>query len=160
ERAPAPTRISRAEDPGSTRTRPENRDESGSAEDAPRVAEVRLNDGIRLTLGSPEPLPGLALLEPSPERLASVGSTSQWRPESTDRARNTASAPTVAADRLSRGDTVKRDVSPETPPALTVDSQDILSQAEARLDALSTYEVRLSRIERIRGQIQLEEDML
>ncbi len=40
------------------------------------------------------------------------------------------------------------------------DSKAILSQAEARLDALQTYQVKISRLERVNGQLQPEEDIL
>ena len=49
-----------------------------------------------------------------------------------------------------------------TPPrtAEVLDTKAILAQAEARLNGMNTYQVKISRIERVGGQLQPEEDIL
>ncbi len=49
-----------------------------------------------------------------------------------------------------------------TPPrkAEVLDAKAILAQAEARLNGMNTYQVKISRIERVGGQLQPEEDIL
>jgi hypothetical protein len=44
--------------------------------------------------------------------------------------------------------------------ASTVDPKTLLSRAEARLDAMKTYQVKIARLEKVNGALQPEEDIL
>jgi hypothetical protein len=123
------------------------------------------NTTIRVSLGRPEPLPGLANRTAPGVSIASKGPApaSQWKADTesgpSDRERDlglTAEGndaadrelPTRVADRSAPA------------PAPAADWKEILSRAEDRLDALRSYQMKVSRIERVNGQLQPEEDIL
>jgi Protein of unknown function (DUF1571) len=127
---------------------------------APKGSTGSDDNTIRVSLGRPEPLPGVALASAPPRRQASTGIAPQWKADKTD---------SIAGDDADvRRSEEERDI-PETEPTRqagreqrtpTVDWKAILSRAEAKLDALQTYQMRVSRLERVNGQLQPEEEIL
>jgi Protein of unknown function (DUF1571) len=115
---------------------------------------------IRVTLGRPEPLPSPAHPATATGELASKPSSSRWNAERTKRIGERQNVPPPLQ--------VARDATKETAPraknpvgeAEGIDPKAILAQAEARLEGMNTYQVKISRIERVGGQLQPEEDIL
>jgi hypothetical protein len=117
---------------------------------------------VRVTLGRPEPLPIGAQPATAIGELASKPSSSRWKPEGSTRIRETESVPAplqVAGE--ARRETVPAPKANDLPrKAEELDSKAILTGAEAHLKGLNTYQVKISRIERVSGQLQPEEDIL
>jgi hypothetical protein len=130
---------------------------------------------VRVSLGAPEPLPGVALADSAENRsqkLAATGRAPSWKREKTDSSLASGLPLSQPAD----GDDVKNQapsVIPEreqaagpaetsdTPkPSPDVDAAALLARAQARLDGMKTYKVKISRLERVNGQLQPEEDIL
>ncbi len=107
-----------------------------------------------VTLGRPEPLPALAL-DAQSRKLTSAVSSGSWRPERTTVPSAPASGPETPrpddSRRLASGPAESVDGSLEKPNASEAEA--ILAQAEAKLRALKTYKVKVSRIERVGGQL-------
>jgi Protein of unknown function (DUF1571) len=126
------------------------------------------DETIRVTLGTPQPLPPLpadatlASARPAWSREADID-----RDQSPDRAN--------PAPRLTRREE-QSDPDPAAPasgpapgwPAAAAkrstptgeDARDILARSEAKLRSLDTYQVKMSRIERVDGRLQPEEEFL
>jgi hypothetical protein len=123
---------------------------------------------IQVTLGPPEPLPGLA--EPSPRvhdtdlattRSSSSPSIDNRRPIEADRG---------PSPRLARHDDDPDDDRRNTRKTKTSrpkpreneggDAKAILARSEARLQSLKTYQVKISRTERVGGRILPEEQII
>jgi len=120
------------------------------------------DDGsIRVSLGRPEPLPALTRADAPPENLASTASpTPPWRTEGTARDLDDLPGLTSPAERdESARESPARLVERSRPDAAT-DPKALLAQAKVNLDALKTYQVKISRQERVQGQLQAEEDIL
>ena len=152
-------------------TRPTNelaattdRDASSSVS-APTTTPVG-DKTIRVTLGSPEPLRSCAQPTTANGNFASTLSSSQWKAEGSKRCPETVNekeaVPTpIQVAAKSRSGTAlapKANTPPRT--AEVLDTKAILAQAEARLNGMNTYQVKISRIERVGGQLQPEEDIL
>jgi hypothetical protein len=130
---------------------------------AARTRPARRGNGdepLEVTLGSPEPLPGLAL-EESRQKLATANASVPWKADRTN---------PKLEDEPALAGPVDRDQVNATPPALVAndskpaaskaDSAMILARAEAKLDALKSYQVKMSRRERVGGQLQPEEKIV
>ena len=106
------------------------------------------------------------------QKLATAGPAPSWKPERKD-------APSESGPALSQpvdGDEIKdqpptvvvrgEPVSTPAPDSdaaktpRTADQASLLARAEARLNGMKTYKVKISRLERVNGQLQPEEDIL
>jgi hypothetical protein len=127
---------------------------------APKSPASADDNTIRVSLGRPEPLPGVALALAPPGRPVSAGTGPQWKAD-----KNESPAGNVAD--VSRP-TPEQDIEETEPasqaqreePATNGDWKAILTRAEAKLDTLQTYQMRISRQERVNGQLQPEEEIL
>jgi hypothetical protein len=127
---------------------------------------------IRVSLGRPEPLPGLNRANGAPEMLVSTRSTPTWKSETKELTDPEPSSRKPAEPRESSGLALSRPADRGRPsvraaiPASAADasaevnSKALLSRAAARLDGLQNYQVKLTRLERVNGQLQPEEDVL
>ena len=127
------------------------------------------DETIRVTLGAPEPLPVM----PRPEE-ATLASASVPTTRDTDRGTSripTGRSPDLAPDR--QGDERPGSVvaasapaprRPATQPSRSAPSSDdaraILARSEAKLRSLDTYQVKMSRVERVDGRLQPEEEVI
>jgi hypothetical protein len=130
------------------------------------------DETVSVSLGRPEPLPGLARAGQAPERLASLGSKPQWKAEAIARPDDDGSSLSQPVERQDLPQTAtiplaKRaepsapaEPSPRAEAAPDVDANAILSKAEARLGAMEKYQVKITRLERVRGVLQPEEDIV
>jgi Protein of unknown function (DUF1571) len=128
---------------------------------APKTSAGADDDTVRVSLGRPEPLPGVGLAVASSGKPASTaGTNSQWK---ADKEASTADTVADRADARDRSETVEAEPARPEPKQRSVAKADwkaILSRAESRLESMQTYQMRVSRLERVGGQIQPEEDIL
>ena len=163
---------------------------SRAGKTAASAAPVR-DDGLRVTLGPPEPLPALSLPAPlaSPDTaLASNASPSPSERElasnaSPSPAKRDRTSPEAVAEPESATDSTpqlaghgddgaddrehsdepvakpspKRPVKPASPSG---DARAILVQSRDKLESLSTYQVKISRTERVNGRLLPEEQIV
>ncbi len=136
------------------------------------------DDGLRVTLGPPEPLPALSHPAPLASPDATLASNTFPSPADRDRPPPEAVAEsksaTDAAPRLAghgdegaddRGNpnepvaspSPKRPVKPASPAR---DAQSILAQSRNKLDSLATYQVKISRTERVNERLLPEEQIV
>jgi len=133
---------------------------SGKHSDAAASTDPDRDGRTYVTLGRPETLPALAL-DAQSRKLASTGSSALWRPERT----TVPSAPTTEPETLRPDESRKlalaapESVNEVPEQANASEAAAILAQAEAKLRALKTYKVKVSRIERIGGQLQPSEEV-
>jgi hypothetical protein len=127
------------------------------------------DETIRVTLGTPEPLP----VTPSPAdaTLASARGPSSPQDDRETSRTPTARSPAPTLDRQAE-DLPESAVAasapapkrPETPASrATPSSKDvraILARSEAKLQSLGTYQVQMSRVERVDGRLQPEEEVI
>jgi len=135
-------------------------DES-SPESAPTVQSGG-EKTIRVTLGRPEPLRTPAQPATATGELASKPSSSRWN---TEAAKRNGEIENVRPPLQVAGEATRETATAplaNNPPrkAEVIDPKAILAQAEARLNRMNTYQVKISRIERVGGQLQPEEDIL
>jgi hypothetical protein len=120
------------------------------------------DESIRVTLGRPEPLPALARSTPSTTKLASTRFSSQSKGDQQVSRSDAIEAPArsqtaAGADSSGQGeDPVARRA---RQPAKD-DPESLLSQAEARLETLNTYQAKITRTERVSGRLQPDEEIL
>lgn len=135
-----------------TRESPERPAAGGSAS-SPR------NERVHVTLGRPEPLPAVALLAPGP-KLAGAERSGSWRagqparrsePAELARARSDESREVALATAAS--------VKNAAEPSHAQEGRRELAQAEAKLRGLKTYKLKVSRVERVAGQLQPPEEL-
>jgi hypothetical protein len=123
---------------------------------------ARRDDTIRVSLGRPEPLPGVGFALASTERPASTAAASSpWKadPKKEPVSESVAElSDTVAPDEIREPEPTRSAEAPRS--ARSEDWKTILTRAEAKLGALQTYQMRVSRLERVGGQIQPEEEIL
>ena len=117
-----------------------------------------------MTLGRPEPLLSAAEPPTATGELGSKPSSARWDVEGTKRSGKSQqdSPPLQVAGELTRQ---KAPATPANKPARkrkteSPDAKAILAQAQARLNGMNTYQVKISRIERVGGQLQPQEDIL
>jgi hypothetical protein len=157
-------------------------DTKKSDDKTPRLTTARARDdenAIRVTLGRPESLPvvGAPLSDSPPDRaIASAASPGGWKKEGErlaqsdprevdDRASEPLSEPrelarsTVAPRKRKRPATSEKSLVAENRP--DVDQvQEILNRAKAKLRTIETYQVTMTRVERVNGKLQPEEEVL
>ncbi len=147
-------------EPGSSTELAATTGQSGNNSGAGASTEPARDARTYVTLGRPEPLPAFAL-ESQSRKLASAASSGSWRPERTTVPSAGASEPeTPRPDdfpTLASGAAEPVNGSLEKPNANEAEA--ILAQAEAKLRALKTYRVKVSRIERIGGQLPPPEEL-
>src|SRR5208282_5521294 len=116
---------------------------------------------IRVTLGRPESLP--TLKDPADAggpMLASAGVTN-WRRGNSAVESETAPRPDKSRTRYSAGQNATDDLAEQRrTPNRDEKLQAVLATARDRLDALSTYQVNITRVERVGGQMQAEEEVV
>jgi hypothetical protein len=113
---------------------------------------------IRVTLGRPEPLRSPDQPPAGSDEVASKPSSSRWTADGTkrgDESQHDSSPMRTAGD-------VKAPTAAKKPAkkAELPDAKAILAQAEAHLSGMNTYQVKISRIERVGGQLQPAEEIL
>src|SRR5262249_55715616 len=117
------------------------------------------DETVRVTLGRPEPLPGLADASRATADLAAGSRMSPGEPDrptkevDSGRARPARDRGPLARTRAAAG---TKPPSPRDAP----DARAILARCESQLRALDTYQVHMSRIERVGGRLQPEEDVI
>jgi hypothetical protein len=129
---------------------------------APRAAQSRRSDpddGIRVTLGPPEPLPGL-VAGTRPGRLAAAAGAPQWKADQSDRDRENIEIAAAPADRPGPDDSGRAEFEDPAHPPNDPDSGVLLAAAQTKLDKLKAYQVAITRQERVEGQLQPQEDIL
>jgi hypothetical protein len=125
-------------------------------------------ESIRVSLGRPEPLPGVALALSSRKRPETGADGSPSKTDSTaapdiDR---TEAPGTVLGDRsrladgVETGKTGPHEITTRPRVTQSDDGKSILAAAEAKLSGLNSYQMRVSRLERVNGELQPEEDIL
>jgi Protein of unknown function (DUF1571) len=135
---------------------------STTARTSPKVAD----ESIRVALGRPEPLPGLVLAAAERPRPASTGSAPRWKSETDDPTHVSSPGLSPPGERHGSKDEPRAQLaergerSSPAGPSREFDSAALLARAEARLDAMQTYQVKITRLERVSGQLQPEEDIL
>jgi hypothetical protein len=115
---------------------------------------------IRVSLGSPEPLPGVARALAQPVNIASANGGARWKADSStldDEEVPGLSAP--AAREPSPRDT-RSQLAQRAPAGSGPDPDTLLAKAETKLKSLTSYQVKATRQERVGGQLQPVEDLL
>ncbi len=127
---------------------------------APTGAAGPDDNTIRVSLGRPEPLPGVALALAPPGRQVSAGTGPQWQADKSESpAANVADVSRRArAQDIHETEPVRQ--AEREQPSPNADWKAILSRAEAKLDSMQTYQMRVTRLERVNGQLQPEEEIL
>jgi hypothetical protein len=111
-----------------------------------------------VTLGRPEPLPALALDAQSP-KLAGTARSSSWRSEeSTKRSSTAEPAPMDDSGVLALASSKPATETPD--PSRGREGRAVLASAEAKLRSLTTYKLKVSRVERVGGQLQPAEELV
>ncbi len=120
------------------------------------------DDSIRVTLGAPEPITGSATPD---ESLADQLQPARGRPvrpaPEPESSPAEESEPPIAVAEVSRP--TPRPAPTRSKPAAQPaksDAKTILAKAEAKLQSLDTYQVRMQRIERVGGKLQPEEEVI
>jgi hypothetical protein len=123
---------------------------------------------LRVTLGRPESLPTLRDAgAPGGPALAMGAKTSWHRPGDGEprggQGAYQAPQKAMTRDAVARGDqeTPKRTAGRKPAPASPEDTlRAVMGKARSRLEAMSTYQVKITRVERVGGQLQPEEEAL
>ncbi|HZW32719.1 MAG TPA: DUF1571 domain-containing protein [Isosphaeraceae bacterium] len=127
------------------------------------AAQPVRDETVGVTLGRPEPLPALAAPVTPETDLAASRSMSPGK--LAQGAGAGASSPAAGPVRPAGGrrttDQTRRAAGRGQPgPPTSPDGRTILAQSEAQLRALDTYQVQMSRRERVGGQLQPEEEVI
>src|SRR5262249_48931658 len=121
------------------------------------------DETIRVTLGRPEPLPAFTTPESSAAAVAATGSTSRGRGDrglgQSVRAPAPPPEPQPHAHRVAARAIPAHGQTRPAQPAIS-DAAALLARAESKVRSLHTYQVRISRVERVGGRLQPEEDIL
>src|SRR5262245_1647728 len=117
------------------------------------------DETIRVTLGRPEPLPALTTPEAAGAAVATTGSTSRGRGDralgKSSRAPAPPPEPEPHAHRVADRAIAAHSQTRPAQPAIS-DAAALLARAESKLRSLHTYQVRISRVERVGGRLQPE----
>jgi Protein of unknown function (DUF1571) len=137
-------------------------DAARSPDATARKKRAKTDDtSIRVTLGRPESLP--TLNDPADAggpMLASAAATN-WKRGNSAVESETAPWPGKSRTRDSAGLDTNHDLAEQRrTPTRDEKLQDVLATARDRLDALSTYQVNITRVERVGGQMQAEEEVV
>ncbi len=147
-------------EPGQSPELAANTEPSRRSSDAGASTDPDRDTRTYVTLGRPEPLPALALGAQS-RKLVSASSSGSWRPErATLPSANASETGTLQARdsrEFAQGAAESVNGSLEKPNASEAEA--ILAKAEAKLSALKTYKVKVSRIERVAGQLAPPEEL-
>lgn len=131
-------------------------------------ADPKGDESIRITLGRPEPLPTLpdatlaSARTPASSQETDADRSPAARPQEAprrarpveDRPEEIAAAPAAARPASRPAASPKRSAPPSQ------DARTILAQSEAKLKSLGTYQVKMSRVERVDGRLQPEEEII
>jgi hypothetical protein len=138
-------------------------DESeNTAHDVPatRVAALDGPGSVKVSLGAPEPLPALARASAPPENVASADSVSRWKAESTKPELAELPALSSPTDREDLKREAASEVAADPRPTGSPLPSTLLAQAERKLRSLATYQVKITRQERVQGRLEPEEDII
>lgn len=139
---------------------------------AARVRDPKTSDSsIRVTLGKPEGLMTMADSDAAAGPLLAAGASTRWKraEDAPRRAREPivesgagAASYTRASRPLDREDESASRVAGRPPRKRTKDEtlKKLLADARSRLGSLLTYQVSITRVERVGGQLQAEEEAL
>ena len=137
-------------------------DATRSPDAAPRRKRAKTGDtSIRVTLGRPESLPTLKdPAEAGGPMLASAAATN-WKRGNSAVESETAPQPGSSRAKDSAGQNATNDLAEQRrTPTRDEKLQKVLATARDRLDALSTYQVNITRVERVGGLMQAEEEVV
>jgi len=116
---------------------------------------------IRVTLGRPESLPTLKDPADAGGPMLASAAVTNWRRGNSAVESETAPRPDKSRTRDSAGQNATDDLADHRrTPNRDEKLQDVLATARDRLDALSTYQVNITRVERVGGQMQAEEEVV
>jgi Protein of unknown function (DUF1571) len=123
------------------------------------------DEEIHITLGMPEPLPSPS--HPPDTLLASTRSATaqgteragDWSANGQDLARR-AAEPRPESAEAAPAPAPRRSDPPRRPKTAAQDPRVILARSEAKLKTLATYQVKMSRVERVDGRLQPEEEVV
>jgi Protein of unknown function (DUF1571) len=119
------------------------------------------NGTVRVSLGRPEPLPGVGLaLASTGKPVSTAGRSSQWKADDEGPTSETVADLTSPRDRLEVGEPLRTRPAQEPRTPAQADWKKILSKAESKLESMQTYQMRVSRLERVGGQMQPEEEIV
>jgi len=116
---------------------------------------------IRVTLGRPESLPTLKDPADAGGPMLASAAVTNWRRGNSAVESATAPRPDKSRTRDSAGQNATDDLAEQRrTPNRDEKLQDVLATARDRLDTLSTYQVNITRVERVGGQMQAEEEVV
>jgi len=126
------------------------------------------DESIRVTLGRPESLPTVRDPTPATGTLVASAPSTNWKrggEASTARAeRESLAKNTTRRDGGRPARPAPREEESNSAPARSEDPDkklgEVLAQTRERLDSISTYRVDITRVERVGGQLQTEEDVV
>jgi hypothetical protein len=137
-------------------------------------ATNRADSSAQVSLGNPEPLPVVTLadVDHGSQKPAAPDQAPSWKPEKTESTLDSGpvlsqpvdgdgipnQAPALVAEREHA--TAPADIIDTADASSKADSAALLARAETRLDGMKSYNVQISRLERVNGQLQPEEDIL
>ena len=135
-------------------------DPAGKGNRGTRNQALPDDTSIRVSLGRPEPLPGLTNRSGSAVSIASKGSTSQWKADADKVPHDGGADLAKPEERPDHEPAAPTRVVDRSQPAPQTEWKAILSRAQDRLEALQTYQMKVTRIERVNGSLQPEEEFL
>ncbi|HMF38258.1 MAG TPA: DUF1571 domain-containing protein [Isosphaeraceae bacterium] len=137
-------------------------DATRSPDAAARRKRAKTGDtSIRVTLGRPESLPTLKDPGDAGRPMLASAATTNWKRGNSAVESETAPEPGKSRSRESAGQNATDDLAEQRrTPTRDVKLQKVLAAAKDRLDALSTYQVNITRVERVGGQMHAEEEVV
>jgi hypothetical protein len=137
-------------------------DATRSPDAAARRKRAKTGDtSIRVTLGRPESLPTLKDPAEAGAPMLASAATTNWKRGNSAEESKTAPRPGRSRTRDSAGQNAADDMAGQRrTPTRDEKLQKVLATAKDRLDALSTYQVNITRVERVGGLMQAEEEVV
>jgi hypothetical protein len=138
-------------------------DRAGTTRRSRATARPERDEPVPVSLGRPEPLPAFADSTAATTEPASSPARSPWKPDQ-PAARAASSRVPQPARQPGQPHTAEqtRTALAQGQPARRAaqDARTILAQCQARVESLDTYQVRMSRVERVGGRLQPEEEVI
>ncbi len=138
------------------------RDAARAQDATARKKRAKTDDtSIRVTLGRPESLPTLNDPADAEGPLLASAAATNWKRGNSAVESETAPRSVKSGTRDSAGQSARDDLVEQRPtPGREEKLQEVLAAAKERIDALSTYQVNITRTERVGGLMQPEEEVV